>query len=145
MYPARAARRRGGQQPGAAGYAGPAARYHAAIADNHPGAGARRHVASARRIGEPVAALPCRQAVTLSSFSLYPAGKTRRTALYQRRPTKQRDPPMTDHLSLLADLIAHARKAGADAADAVLVAGTSLSVQRRLGKTEYVERAEGQD
>jgi PmbA protein len=52
---------------------------------------------------------------------------------------------MTDHLSLLADLIAQARKAGADAADAVLVAGTSLSVQRRLGKTEHVERAEGQD
>jgi len=52
---------------------------------------------------------------------------------------------MTDHLSLLSDLIARARTAGADAADAVLVAGTSLSVQRRLGKTEHVERAEGQD
>ncbi len=35
--------------------------------------------------------------------------------------------------------------AGADAADAVLVAGTSLSVARRLGKTEHVERSEGQD
>ncbi len=52
---------------------------------------------------------------------------------------------MTDHLNLLADLIARARAAGADAADAVLVAGTSLSVQRRLGQTEHVERAEGQD
>jgi PmbA protein len=48
-------------------------------------------------------------------------------------------------LDLLADLIAHARAAGADAADAVLVSGTSLSVQRRLGKTEHVERSEGQD
>ena len=48
-------------------------------------------------------------------------------------------------LDLLSDLIAHARAAGADAADAVLVAGTSLSVQRRLGKTEHVERSEGQD
>ena len=50
-----------------------------------------------------------------------------------------------NHLDRLADLIAQARKAGADAADAVLVAGTSLSVDRRLGKTEHVERAEGQD
>jgi PmbA protein len=48
-------------------------------------------------------------------------------------------------LDLLADLIARARAAGADAADAVLVSGTSLSVQRRLGKTEHVERSEGQD
>ena len=45
----------------------------------------------------------------------------------------------------LADLIARARAAGADAADAVLVAGTSLSVQRRLGATEHLERAEGRD
>jgi len=52
---------------------------------------------------------------------------------------------MTDPLSLLADLISHARKAGADAADAVLISGTSLSVTRRLGKTEHVERSEGQD
>jgi PmbA protein len=48
-------------------------------------------------------------------------------------------------LDLLADLIARARSAGADAADAVLISGTSLSVQRRLGKTEHVERSEGQD
>ncbi len=50
-----------------------------------------------------------------------------------------------NHLERLSDLIAHARKAGADAADAVLVAGTSLSVARRLGQTEHVERSEGQD
>ena len=48
-------------------------------------------------------------------------------------------------LDLLADLIARARAAGADAADAVLISGTSLSVQRRLGKTEHVERSEGRD
>ncbi len=52
---------------------------------------------------------------------------------------------MSDPLTLLADLILHARNAGADAADAVFVAGTALSVQRRLGKTEHVERAEGRD
>ena len=46
---------------------------------------------------------------------------------------------------LLHDLIARARTAGADAADAVLVSGTSLSVQRRLGRTEHVERSEGRD
>ena len=50
-----------------------------------------------------------------------------------------------NHLDRLADLIARARTAGADAADAVLVAGTSLSVNRRFGKTENIERSEGQD
>ena len=50
-----------------------------------------------------------------------------------------------ESLELLADLIARARAAGADAADAVLISGTSLSVQRRLGKTEHVERSEGRD
>ena len=50
-----------------------------------------------------------------------------------------------NHLDRLSDLIEYARKAGADAADAVLVAGTSLSATRRLGKTEHVERSEGQD
>jgi PmbA protein len=48
-------------------------------------------------------------------------------------------------LELLADLIARARTAGADAADAVLISGTSLSVSRRLGRTEHVERSEGRD
>ena len=52
---------------------------------------------------------------------------------------------MAEPLDLLADLIARARAAGADAADAVLISGTSLSVQRRLGKTEHVERSEGRD
>jgi PmbA protein len=50
-----------------------------------------------------------------------------------------------NHLDLLADLLARAAAAGADAADAVLVAGTSLSVQRRLGQTEHLERSEGRD
>ncbi|MBV8615013.1 MAG: TldD/PmbA family protein [Acetobacteraceae bacterium] len=50
-----------------------------------------------------------------------------------------------NHLDLLQDLIGRARAAGADAADAVLVAGRHLAVQRRLGKTEHVERSEGQD
>ena len=35
---------------------------------------------------------------------------------------------MSDALTLMADLIARARSAGADAADAVLIAGTALSV-----------------
>jgi PmbA protein len=50
-----------------------------------------------------------------------------------------------DNLSLLADLIARARAAGADAADAVLVAGTALSVSVRQGAVEHLERAEGRD
>ena len=50
-----------------------------------------------------------------------------------------------DSRELLADLIGRARAAGADAADAVLISGTSLSVARRLGKIEHLERAEGRD
>jgi PmbA protein len=45
----------------------------------------------------------------------------------------------------LAALVAAARRAGADAADALLVQSASLSVQRRLGVVEEVERAEAQD
>ena len=52
---------------------------------------------------------------------------------------------MTDTSTLLADLIATARRAGADAADAVLFSGASLSVSRRAGATEQVERSEGRD
>src|SRR6516164_9753363 len=48
-------------------------------------------------------------------------------------------------IDLLQDLISRARKAGAAAADAVLFEGTSLSHARRLGKTERLERSEGQD
>lgn len=46
---------------------------------------------------------------------------------------------------LLADLLTRARKAGAQAADALLVEGTSLSLAWRLGKSEGIERAEGRD
>ena len=48
-------------------------------------------------------------------------------------------------VDLLEDLIARARAAGADAADAVLVSGTSLAVKRRLGRTEELERSEAKD
>ena len=49
------------------------------------------------------------------------------------------------HLDTLAALIAAARRAGADSADALLVKNASLSVSRRLGKIEQLERAEGFD
>lgn len=41
-------------------------------------------------------------------------------------------------------LVERARRAGADAADAVYVGGASESVQVRLGKLEDVERSEGE-
>lgn len=47
-----------------------------------------------------------------------------------------------NQLDLLADLLAAAKRAGADQADALMGAGTSLSVGRRLGKVEEIERAE---
>jgi PmbA protein len=50
-----------------------------------------------------------------------------------------------DEAGLLQGLIGQAKAAGADQADAMLVAGTSLSVQRRLGRTEHLERSEGRD
>src|ERR1700686_1653876 len=48
-------------------------------------------------------------------------------------------------IDLLQDLVARAKKAGADAADAVLFEGPSLSPARRLDKTEKLERSESQD
>src|SRR5258708_1745309 len=50
-----------------------------------------------------------------------------------------------DPRNLLDDLIARARRAGADAADALMVEAASLSLARRLGKPEKLERAESQD
>ena len=50
-----------------------------------------------------------------------------------------------NHLDLITDLLGYAKRAGADAADAVLLGGTSLGVQRRLGKTEHLERSEGRN
>ncbi|TCZ66125.1 TldD/PmbA family protein [Roseicella aquatilis] len=49
------------------------------------------------------------------------------------------------HADTLQDLVAAARRAGADAADAILVSNASLSVARRLGQIEQLERAEGFD
>ncbi len=46
---------------------------------------------------------------------------------------------------LMADLLRHAKAAGADSADALLVGSTSVSVQRRLGQTEHLERSEERD
>lgn len=48
-------------------------------------------------------------------------------------------------LDLLADLIGRAKAAGADGADAILLSGTSLSVERRLGRTEKLEQSEARD
>ena len=50
-----------------------------------------------------------------------------------------------DALDVLTALIAKAKRLGADAADAVLFEGASISHARRLGKTEKLERSEGYD
>ena len=50
-----------------------------------------------------------------------------------------------DLLNLLSDLIADAKKAGAEAADAIVVDGSSISVTTRLGKLEQLEGSEGGD
>src|SRR6266700_4245778 len=58
---------------------------------------------------------------------------------------KKIDKESAADIDLLEDLVSRARRAGADAADAVLFEGVSLSHARRLGKTEKLERSEGQD
>jgi len=54
-------------------------------------------------------------------------------------------PPKRDPQAILGSLLDAARKAGADAADALFVEGVSSSVSYRLGKLEDVERAENYD
>ena len=58
-------------------------------------------------------------------------------------PVSPNDQP--DVLGLLDDLIAKARAAGADAADAVLFDSASVSLSQRLGNPEKLERSESGD
>lgn len=51
----------------------------------------------------------------------------------------------TDARNLLSDLIARTTAAGADAADAILVESTSLSLSQRLRQPERLERSESTD
>src|SRR4051812_18295680 len=53
--------------------------------------------------------------------------------------------PARDPQAILSSLLDAAKKAGADAADALFVEGVSSSVSYRLGKLEDVERAEKYD
>src|SRR3954452_19299936 len=55
------------------------------------------------------------------------------------------DGDTANDIDLLHDLIGRALRAGADAADAVMFEGISLSHARRLGKTEKLERSESRD
>jgi PmbA protein len=50
-----------------------------------------------------------------------------------------------NQLTLLSDLLGAAKKAGADAADAVIFNAASLSVAVRMGELEKLERAESND
>ena len=54
-------------------------------------------------------------------------------------------PQPIDARALLDKLVTKARRAGADAADAVLFEGVSLSHAQRLGNTEKLERSESYD
>ncbi len=54
-------------------------------------------------------------------------------------------PADPNDLDLLTDLLARAKSAGAETADAVMVHATSLSHARRLGELERLERAESSD
>jgi PmbA protein len=52
---------------------------------------------------------------------------------------------VSEALERLADLVAAAKRAGADAAEVMLAEGRSVAVQRRLGVLEQVGRAESRD
>src|SRR3982751_6084150 len=52
---------------------------------------------------------------------------------------------MTDAQTRVADLVAAAKRAGADAADAVYFRNASTEVQVRLGVLEDVGRSDGED
>lgn len=52
---------------------------------------------------------------------------------------------MTDRIALLENLIAKAKRLGAEAADAVVFGSVSASVSYRLGKLEEVDRSESSD
>jgi PmbA protein len=54
-------------------------------------------------------------------------------------------PALGDPAGFLGDVLARAKKAGADAADTMLGESQSLSFERRLGKTEGLERSESRD
>ncbi|MBB6249670.1 TldD/PmbA family protein [Nitrospirillum iridis] len=54
-------------------------------------------------------------------------------------------PPDATAAGILDDLLTLARKAGADAADALLVDSAAMSMSQRLGKPEEVQRAESGD
>ena len=63
----------------------------------------------------------------------------------KREPPPPRLAESDDTMGLLDDLVGRAIARGADAADAVLVNGVSMSVTQRLGEREKLERAEGND
>ncbi len=60
-------------------------------------------------------------------------------------PAAKQSPSPADPRNLLEDLVKRARKAGADAADAVLFDSASLSLSQRLGNPEKLEREESRD
>ncbi len=52
---------------------------------------------------------------------------------------------INDQLDIITDLIARAKAAGADDADAVFLRGMSVSLAYRMGRLEHLERSEGAD
>lgn len=68
---------------------------------------------------------------------------SRKTAKAQAKT--RRRPANRPDANLLSDLMAWAKAAGADAADALYVNGESISVAWRMGKQERLESSEGRD
>jgi len=109
---------------------------------------APRKVAASKRVATKSAPKPARKKAATPKKPAAKKAALRKTVA--TRPATATSSPKQraakiDIATLLDDLIARARKAGADGADAVMFEGTSVSLGQRLGKPEKLERAEGHD
>lgn len=76
------------------------------------------------------------------SVPLQPVARSAKPVLAKSTLAK---PKRTPALDLVSDLVAKAKAAGADAADALMVESAAISLAQRLGKPDKLERAESVD
>lgn len=115
-----------------------------------PNKTAKKAVARKTAAKKPAAKKIAKKAAPKKSASKKPAAKKLATSLRRLgapTPVKLAVSPKSAAAGLqkLHDVIASARKAGADAADALFAQGTQVSVAWRMGAREKLERSEGHD
>lgn len=85
------------------------------------------------------------QRIVIGPGCVCPAGLAGQYPVCNDDDAERRAMAAPDRRDLLSDLLALAQKAGADAADAILAEGTSLSLGQRLRQPEKLERSESTD